>query len=330
MAKDFISEWDATAANNSVIADIDIAEDNLPSTINNAIRELMAQVKDAFLGDQAYDSLTAGITAGSTQTQAGATALTTTINQVTVSGTNGDGVALPANVAGCFCFIANDDAAQTIQVWPASGASDTIDGGSADAVDANTIPAGGARVYYALNGTDWRTLFDQASLSSLGIANHDNIIVSAAGEVTIPTQPLVIARVTGDIENQTGAGTAYTVVFGTEIVDQNADFSSTTFTAPVTGNYRFSGVLQVYSITAAMTTAVVSLVTSNRTYILFEGDPQAMVAASNALTMPFNMLADMDASDTATITLKISNGAGDTAGLSGGPTQSFLTVELAA
>ena len=77
------------------------------------------------------------ITAGSTQTQAGATALTKDINRITVSGTDGDGVKLPTAVAGAKVEIINDDSAQTIQIWPATG--DTIDGGSANAVDANTL-----------------------------------------------------------------------------------------------------------------------------------------------------------------------------------------------
>ncbi len=100
-------------------------------------------------------SVTDTITAGSTQTQAGATALTTNINRVTVSGTNGDGVKLPSAVSGLVVDIVNDDSAQTIQIWPAT--SDTIDGGVADAVDSNTLAAGAARRYFAVGDTDWFT-----------------------------------------------------------------------------------------------------------------------------------------------------------------------------
>lgn len=46
MARDKVSEWSSTASQNTVIADININEGCPPSTINNAIRELMAQVKD--------------------------------------------------------------------------------------------------------------------------------------------------------------------------------------------------------------------------------------------------------------------------------------------
>jgi len=46
MAKNKISEWSATPANNTDVGGIDIAEGCAPSGINNAIREIMAQVKD--------------------------------------------------------------------------------------------------------------------------------------------------------------------------------------------------------------------------------------------------------------------------------------------
>ena len=46
MAKNKVSEYSSTAANNTDIAGINIAEGCAPSGINNAIRELMAQLKD--------------------------------------------------------------------------------------------------------------------------------------------------------------------------------------------------------------------------------------------------------------------------------------------
>lgn len=50
MAKNKISEWSSTAANNTDVGGIDIAEGCAPSGINNAIREVMAQVKDMITG----------------------------------------------------------------------------------------------------------------------------------------------------------------------------------------------------------------------------------------------------------------------------------------
>ena len=50
MAKNKVSEWSSTAANNTDVGSIDIAEGCAPSGINNAIREVMAQVKDMQAG----------------------------------------------------------------------------------------------------------------------------------------------------------------------------------------------------------------------------------------------------------------------------------------
>ena len=59
MAKNKISEYSSTAANNTDIANINIAEGCAPSGINNAIRELMAQLKDQQTGADG-DSFTVG------------------------------------------------------------------------------------------------------------------------------------------------------------------------------------------------------------------------------------------------------------------------------
>lgn len=59
MAKNKISEWSAVAANNTDVGGIDIAEGCAPSGINNAIREMMAQIKDQQAGTDA-DNFTVG------------------------------------------------------------------------------------------------------------------------------------------------------------------------------------------------------------------------------------------------------------------------------
>jgi hypothetical protein len=80
MAKNKISEFSSTPANNTDIGGIDIAEGCAPSGINNAIRELMAQLKDQQAGTDA-DNFTVGgnlVVTGTTT----ATALTTTGNTI--------------------------------------------------------------------------------------------------------------------------------------------------------------------------------------------------------------------------------------------------------
>ena len=129
-----------------------------------------------------YSSITDSITAGTTQTQAGATALTTQVNRVTVSGTNGDGVKLPTAVAGARVLIINADAAQTIQIWP--NTSDTIDSGSADAVDSNTLAAGAEREYVANDTTNWDTITPTGGSGDLVSTNNLSDVASATTSAT--------------------------------------------------------------------------------------------------------------------------------------------------
>jgi hypothetical protein len=75
--------------------------------------------------------VTTGLTAGTTQTAAGATALTGALNTVTAVAADNDGVILPAGRGqGDVVIVANLDAAQDIKVYPNTGGG--INGGSAN------------------------------------------------------------------------------------------------------------------------------------------------------------------------------------------------------
>jgi hypothetical protein len=71
MSRDKISEWSATAASNTDVGGININEGCPPATINNAIREIMSQVKDFSTG---YDN--DDLTVGGNLTVDGTTTLT--------------------------------------------------------------------------------------------------------------------------------------------------------------------------------------------------------------------------------------------------------------
>jgi hypothetical protein len=59
MAKNKISEWSATPANNTDVGGINLGEGMLPSDVNNAMREMMAQIKDQQAGTDG-DNFTVG------------------------------------------------------------------------------------------------------------------------------------------------------------------------------------------------------------------------------------------------------------------------------
>lgn len=69
MARTKISEWSATPSNNTDIDGINIAEGCAPSGINDAIREMMSQIKDWQAGTSGdYTAVTAGGTGVGTLT----------------------------------------------------------------------------------------------------------------------------------------------------------------------------------------------------------------------------------------------------------------------
>lgn len=136
---------------------------------------------------------------------------------------------------------------------------------------------------------------------------NSTILVSNNGEMTNPNQPCFLANADTQV-NVTGDGTVYTVLFAnSERFDQNSDFSSPNFTAPVTGKFHFNAKLQISNIGAAHTRAIVRLVTSNVSYLLWEGNPGTLKDSEDDIVIGGSVIVDMDVSDTAYVTLTVLN-----------------------
>jgi len=122
----------------------------------------------------------------------------------------------------------------------------------------------------------------------------------AAGIITMPSQPAFLAINSVGDTNQTGNGAEATVDFDSEIFDQNADFATDTFTAPVTGRYLLQTIMRVSGITSAADQWRVRLVTSNRTYLHTEIKTNNLDGTDSKNILA---VADMDAGDTVTVTV---------------------------
>lgn len=116
MAKTKISEWSSTPANNTDIDSINIAEGCAPSGINDAIRELMAQVKDLYSGTTG-DAI--GVAGGGT----GQTSYTN--GQLLIGNTTGNTLTKATLTAGSNVTITNGSGAITIAASGASAATPT-------------------------------------------------------------------------------------------------------------------------------------------------------------------------------------------------------------
>src|SRR5690606_23448367 len=108
--------------------------------------------------------------------------------------------------------------------------------------------------------------------------------------------------------NVTGDGTAVTVGYNAEIYDQSGDFntSNSTFTASVTGRYLLVAAADVFNITSNATAIEIHIVTSNRTY---RAPFFTSGLAMNNYPLQVQVIADMDAGDTAIVQVMV-NGEG--------------------
>lgn len=189
--------------------------------------------------------------------------------------------------------------------------------------------SGDSFIQFDINGTgEFRIGVDDtdgdafiiAQGSALGTSN--TFRMSAAGERTMPLQPAFLAYNSADDSNVTGAGTVAQVEFDTEIYDQNDDYntSTDTFTAPITGRYHFDFKGRLNDVAADMTALETYITTSNRTYYGTDLSAGAAMSATNFLSFQVNTDADMDAADTATVSVVVSNGSGDDADIDGSST----------
>lgn len=175
--------------------------------------------------------------------------------------------------------------------------------GDASASDSKILFDGNAQDYHI--GLD-----DSADSLIIGkgsaLGTTTSMAIDANGIITKPLQPAFLAKVSSDQTN-IALNSNITVVFGTERFDNNGDFASNTFTAPVTGKYQLNVSVYLQQVDSSATYIQFRLVTSNLTYqFVFDPDfgQDAQYWASQ-----ISQLVDMDASDTAYVTFTQSGGS---------------------
>ena len=130
------------------------------------------------------------------------------------------------------------------------------------------------------------------------------------GAVTKPLQPAFLAQPSSQQANI--ALTGATIAFGTEIFDQNGDFSSNTFTAPVTGRYQLQVMVRADNVDSAANFCRIVIQTSNRNHIAGMIDPAVLSSDPGEWNFVGVVLTDMDANDTAIVAWSQSGGAAQT------------------
>jgi len=173
----------------------------------------------------------------------------------------------------------------------------------------------GIQLIGANNGTQFIN-FGDTDDTNVGEINYDHstnkmnfrtndayaMVIDTAGIVTKPLQSGFSATKSTSAQSVNAAYVS--VNFNNEIWDNNADWNgSTTFTAPVTGKYMFTGAMRINSILAQGGSVFGRINTSNRPYVFGNITDADDVFNATVAAYQFQgaVVADMDANDTATL-----------------------------
>jgi hypothetical protein len=195
-------------------------------------------------------------------------------------------------------------------LWVDSGAV-KLDG----ALTVDGLTTHGGNVVSDTDSTDdlGTTSVRWANVYTDSIGDSGQNLINAASSMTMPNAPMFLA-VGAAGTNVTGDGTSYTVTYGSEIFDRGSNFSSPSFTAPVTGAYVLGGTIQLTGVNADSEDLDFAIVTSNRTYVLYQGTSVNILSTgasvgAGVIVYSFSTLADMDAADTANMRVRVFDGS---------------------
>ena len=152
------------------------------------------------------------------------------------------------------------------------------------------------------------------ALTQIQGSGISNVTISADGEVTKAAQPAFLVFPASN-QNNIAINAATDIVFATEVFDVGANFASNTFTAPITGKYVMSFVMYLMNLDIDTQYYSFNLITSNRTY--YNAFSPNFSADAEYQNFNFSGVLDMDASDTAKVSISIPNNGAAQADLYG-------------
>ena len=184
-------------------------------------------------------------------------------------------------------------------------------GGTTPSLTIGDAGAEDTKIVFDGNAQDYHIGLDDSSDdlviglgSALGTTTHMSF--DEAGHVKMPLTCAVHCESNADVANCTGDGSDVKLTYQTEHFDQNGDFSSQTFTAPVTGRYLITFTTAIAGLGSGHDLTM-WLETSNNNYL--NQINLANVERNNEYYDLCAQIVDMDASDTATVNITVGGGS---------------------
>jgi hypothetical protein len=132
-------------------------------------------------------------------------------------------------------------------------------------------------------------------------------VIDENGHITKPLQPAFQVKLAS--AQAISASTNTTLAFATEIFDQNADFASNTFTAPVTGRYLLTYGIYLLNVPTGTPLVQAEIKASNRDHYNAIS-PESHAAIQDYANLNQTTVMDMDANDTVYINIVYTGGSG--------------------
>lgn len=182
------------------------------------------------------------------------------------------------------------------------------------------------------NATSMATSTGIVKYDGTSLVTSSTALIDSSNRMTNTSQPVVFAYKQTDSTNATGDGTLVTIVFDTEITDQNNNYNNSTgtFTAPVAGTYFVHANVGIGN-KGTSTAAEVNIVSTARTFYCSTW-PWSATGTNNYLVLSNTALVPMAANDTVTIKINSLGGTKNNTllGLSASRPVTYLCIYLVA
>ena len=174
------------------------------------------------------------------------------------------------------------------------------------------------KILFDGNAVDYHIGLDDSADSLIigkgsALGTTTSMAIDANGIITKPLQPAFRIQMSQDLTNFS-TGTDHTIAFNSEVYDTNADYNTSnyTFTAPVSGKYKFNCVLYLQNIDTAATYYQLKMVTSAGSVNITILDPNfsSDVGYYSWASNPILLL--LDANDTLKMQIKQTGGTAQT------------------